>query len=192
VAPRATMPVMHVALLRGINVGKAKRVAMAELRALCESLGYGHVQTLLNSGNIVFSAPRADPKAAARIEKAIASRLGVHSRVLVITAGELDAIMTENPLPECDVSPSRFLITVLADDASRPDIEALVAQSWGAERLSLGSRAVYLWCANGINGSKAALALGKVVGSASTSRNWATMRKLQALTRPVPAIEDRN
>jgi uncharacterized protein (DUF1697 family) len=192
VAPRATMPVMHVALLRGINVGKAKRVAMAELRALCESLGYGHVQTLLNSGNIVFSAPRADPKAAARIEKAIASRLGVHSRVLVITAGELDAIMTENPLPECDVSPSRFLITVLADDASRPDIEALVAQSWGAERLSLGSRAVYLWCANGINESKAALALGKVVGSASTSRNWATMRKLQALTRPVPALEDRN
>jgi uncharacterized protein (DUF1697 family) len=186
------MPVMHVALLRGINVGKAKRVAMAELRALCESLGYGHVQTLLNSGNIVFSAPRADPKAAARIEKAIASRLGVHSRVLVITAGELDAIMTENPLPECDVSPSRFLITVLADDASRPDIEALVAQSWGAERLSLGSRAVYLWCANGINESKAALALGKVVGSASTSRNWATMRKLQALTRPVPALEDRN
>ena len=68
---------MHVALLRGINVGKAKRVGMAELRALCESLGYGHVQTLLNSGNIVFSAPRADPKAAARIEKEIASQLGV-------------------------------------------------------------------------------------------------------------------
>ena len=93
------MPVMHVALLRGINVGKAKRVAMAQLRALCESLGYGHVQTLLNSGNIVFSAARADPRAAARIEKEIAARLGVESRVLVITAGELDAIMAENPLP---------------------------------------------------------------------------------------------
>jgi len=181
------MPVMHVALLRGINVGKAKRVAMAQLRVLCESLGYGHVQTLLNSGNIVFSAPRADPRAAARIEKEIAARLGVESRVLVITAGELDAIMAENPLPECEVSPSRFLVTVLANDASRAGIEALVAQSWGAERLSLGSRAVYLWCANGINESKAVLALGKVVGSAGTSRNWATMRKLQALTQSGPA-----
>jgi uncharacterized protein (DUF1697 family) len=183
VAPRTTTPVMHVALLRGINVGKAKRIAMAELRALFESLGYGHVQTLLNSGNIVFSAPRADPKAAARVEKAIAARLGVESRVLVITASELDAIVAENPLPECDVNPSRFLVTVLASDADRARIAQLVAQSWGAEKLSLGSRAAYLWCANGINDGKAVLALGKVVGNAGTSRNWATIRKLQALTQ---------
>ena len=45
----------EIALLRGINVGKAKRVAMAELRALVEKLGYGDVRTLLNSGNVVFS-----------------------------------------------------------------------------------------------------------------------------------------
>jgi uncharacterized protein (DUF1697 family) len=184
--PRKITPVMHVALLRGINVGKAKRVTMSELRALCESLGYGHVQTLLNSGNIVFSAPRADPRAAARIQKEIASQLGVDSRVLVITGSELDAIVAENPLAECDESPSRFLVTVLASDADRARIEPLAAQSWGAERLSLGSRAAYLWCANGINDSKAALALGKAVGSAGTSRNWATIKKLQALTSSGP------
>jgi uncharacterized protein (DUF1697 family) len=185
--PRKITPVMHVALLRGINVGKAKRVAMSELRALCEGLGYGDVQTLLNSGNIVFSAPRADAGAAARIEQEIASRLGVDSRVLVITGSELEAIVAENPLPECDVNPSRFLVTVLARDADRARLEQLVAQSWGTERMSLGSRAVYLWCANGINESKAVLALGKAVGNAGTSRNWATIRKLQTLTQSVPA-----
>ncbi|HSD71146.1 MAG TPA: DUF1697 domain-containing protein, partial [Thermoanaerobaculia bacterium] len=41
----------HVALIRGINVGRAKRVAMADLRALVGDLGYGDVRTLLNSGN---------------------------------------------------------------------------------------------------------------------------------------------
>jgi uncharacterized protein (DUF1697 family) len=46
-----------VGLIRGINVGRAKRVAMADLRALVESLGYGEVKTLLNSGNVVFTAP---------------------------------------------------------------------------------------------------------------------------------------
>lgn len=184
--PRKPLPVMHVALLRGINVGKAKRVSMTELRALCESLGYGHVQTLLNSGNIVFSAPRADPLAAAKIEKAIASQLGVQSRVVVVTGSELDTIVAENPLPECDISPSRFLVTVLAKDADRTRLEQLAAQSWGAERLSVGSRAAYLWCANGINESKLTLALAKVVGSAGTSRNWATIRKLQALTQADP------
>ena len=176
---------MHVALLRGVNVGKAKRVRMSELRDVCESLGYGHVQTLLNSGNIVFSAPRPDPRAATRIQKEIASRLGVDSRVLVITGSELDAIVAENPLAECDESPARFLVTVLADDADRAKIEEVAARSWGAERMHLGSRAVYLWCANGINESKAVLS--KAVGSSGTSRNWATIRKLQALTHDGPA-----
>ena len=43
----------RVALLRGINVGRAKRISMGDLRALFAGLGYGDVKTLLNSGNIV-------------------------------------------------------------------------------------------------------------------------------------------
>ena len=46
----------HIALLRAINVGRAKRMAVADLRASIEGLGYGGVRTLLNSGNVVFSA----------------------------------------------------------------------------------------------------------------------------------------
>jgi uncharacterized protein (DUF1697 family) len=181
VAPRKTAPVMHVALLRGINVGKAKRVAMAELRTLCEALGYGDVRTLLNSGNLVFSAPRADARAAAKIEKEIASRLGIDSRVLVITGSELDAIVAENPFAECETNASRLLVTVLATTANRARIEQLTKQSWGAERLGFGSRAAYVWCPEGILESKASVALGKVLGDAGTSRNWATMKKLQVL-----------
>ena len=65
----------YVALLRGINVGTAKRVAMAELRALVEELGYSEVRTLLNSGNVVFSAAKAEPrKAALRIQAALVLR----------------------------------------------------------------------------------------------------------------------
>ena len=45
-----------VALLRGVNVGKAKRVPMAEFRKLLAALGYTGVATLLNSGNAVFRA----------------------------------------------------------------------------------------------------------------------------------------
>ena len=50
-------PDRQVALIRGINVGRAKRVAMADLRALVEGLGYRDVDTLLNSGNVVFTVP---------------------------------------------------------------------------------------------------------------------------------------
>ena len=48
-----------VALLRGINVGKQPRIAMAPLRSLFESLGATDVATYLQSGNVVFSGTLA-------------------------------------------------------------------------------------------------------------------------------------
>jgi len=183
VPARKSAPVMHVALLRGINVGKAKRVPMADLRTLCEELGYGDVSTLLNSGNLIFSAPHADSRAAARIQKEIASQIGVSCRVIVLTGTELDQVVAENPFAEGETDPSRFLIAVLANAADRARVAALAKQDWGAERLGVGSHAAYLWCANGILESRALLAVGKLLGDAMTTRNWATIRKLHALTR---------
>src|ERR1700712_3052050 len=123
---------MHVALLRGINVGKAKRVAMADLRALCESLGYRDAKTLLNSGNLVFSAPRADARAAAKIQKGITEKMGVSCRVIVLTAEELDRVIEENPFTEGEADPSRFLVAALADANTRTRTKALAGENWGS------------------------------------------------------------
>src|SRR5262245_44497169 len=104
----------QVALLRGINVGRAKRVAMADLRALVEGLGYTDVRTLLNSGNVVFTAARGTPaQAAARIEKALTADLGVSARVTVLTAQELADAVAENPLLKVADNDSRLLVAVL-------------------------------------------------------------------------------
>lgn len=180
-ASTKSAPVMHAALLRGINVGKARRIAMADLRELCTTLGYRDVKTLLNSGNVIFSAPRADAKAAAKIEKAIESAHGFATRVVVVTAGELDAIVDENPFEEAETNPSRFLVTVLYDHADRARIAALAKQDWGAERLWLGKHAAYSWLPAGILDSRSLVALNKIVGDAGTNRNWATIKKLQAM-----------
>jgi uncharacterized protein (DUF1697 family) len=174
---------MHVALLRGINVGKAKRVPMADLRAICEKLGYGDVKTLLNSGNVIFSAPRADAKAAAKIQKEIASQIGVSCRVLVVTGDQLSEIVSENPFDEGEANPSRFLVTVLADEVARSRAKALAKEDWGNERLGVGTHAAYLWCPNGILESRIVLAIAKQLGDSATNRNWATILKLHALAR---------
>jgi uncharacterized protein (DUF1697 family) len=181
------MRVMHVALLRGINVGKAKRVAMADLRALCESLGYRDVKTLLNSGNVVFSAPRPDSKAAAKIQKEIAAQIGVSCRVVVLTREEMDRVVSENPFTEGETNPSRFLVSLLASAADRARVETLARQDWGSERLGVGTHAAYLWCPEGILASAAAGAIAKLLGEAVTSRNWATIKKLQTLMAEPPA-----
>ena len=106
------MPTTHAALLRGINVGRAKRVAMADLRAIIEGLGCRDVRTLLNSGNVVFSSSGAAGEIAARIERALVSRLGVESRVTVLTARELETVVADQPFGAVVTNPSRLMVAV--------------------------------------------------------------------------------
>ena len=85
-----------VALLRGINVGRAKRVAMADLRKVLSDMGFDDVRTLLNSGNVVFDCNSADAaNCAARIEEALVLKLGVPAKVTVIEAEQLAEIVKE-------------------------------------------------------------------------------------------------
>jgi uncharacterized protein (DUF1697 family) len=176
------VPDRHVALLRGINVGKAKRIAMADLRALVEDLGYTGVRTLLNSGNVVFTAPGADPQdAARRIEDALRERTGVSSRVVVLTAREIADAVDAMPWRDEVLDPSRLLVTVLYDPADRRKLEPLMHQDWGTDRLALAGRVAYVWCPDGVLQSKLPDATGKALRDAATSRNWATMLKLHAL-----------
>ncbi|VXC54888.1 DUF1697 domain-containing protein [Massilia sp. 9I] len=172
----------YVAFLRGINVGRAKRIAMADLRALVESLGYTGVRTLLNSGNVVFRAAGSTAQeAAAAIEEALVLKLGVAARVFVLAHEELSAVMAANPLVEVASDYSRLYVFLLGDAAQRDKLAALDGRDWGGERLEVGDSAVYVWCPEGMLDSAAATALGKLLGDGTTSRNWNSLVKLQAL-----------
>jgi uncharacterized protein (DUF1697 family) len=172
----------HVALIRGINVGRAKRVAMSDLRAIVEDLGYGDVRTLLNSGNVVFTVPASGRKGpAARIEEAMAARLGISARVTVLTATELAAIVAANPLSKVSDDPSRLLVTFLTDPADRKRLLPLARQDWAPDVLGIGARAAYLWCPRTMLESRLVVAVSKLLGDGATTRNWATVTKLHAL-----------
>jgi len=172
----------YVAFLRGINVGRAKRVAMADLRLLLEGLGYTGVRSLLNSGNLVFHAAGASAaQAAAAIEEALVLRLGVAARVFVLAHAELAAIVAANPLLDEATDHSRLIVFLLGDGIGREKLAELAGEDWGCERLALGERAAYVWCPDGILVSAAATSLGKLLGDGTTSRNWNTLVKLHAL-----------
>lgn len=171
----------QVALIRGINVGKAKRVSMGDLRALVEGLGYRDVRTLLNSGNVVFTSGTSPATAAARIEEAMTRDLGVTARVTVITAAELATAIAENPLRKIADNPSRLLVAVLRTAADLSKVKPLTTQDWGAEALALGARVAYMWCPDGISVSPLSETVGRALGDGVTARNWATMLKLQAM-----------
>ena len=178
------MPATHVALLRGINVGTAKRVAMEELRSVMTGLGFADVRTLLNSGNVVFSSSARNGDPSRQIGTAIEKHLGVRSRVTVLTAAELDVAVRGNSLVEVATHPSRLLVGVLASRDDRARLEPLARRRWRGERLALGERVCYLWCPNGVAKSRVLEEVEKTLGDAITSRNWGTIQKLYGLMQP--------
>jgi uncharacterized protein (DUF1697 family) len=174
----------YVAFLRGINVGRAKRVAMADLRALVTKLGYRNVKTLLNSGNVVFRAgARTSGDPGPRIEGAIAKTLGVTSRVTVLSQDELADAVDGNPLLKVATDPARLLVVFFTDPADRKGLTPLLEEEWAPEAFGLGKRVAYLWCATGILESRLQAAVGRLLGDGGTARNWTTTTKLLALIR---------
>lgn len=168
----------YVALFRGINVGKAKRVAMADLRALLESLGYSRVQTLLNSGNAVFDGPTANAtKHAQKIQTAVRAELGVDALVIVKSAKDIAAAIDGNTLAAIATDPSRLMVALTRDAKSLAGLQTMA----DTELVHVGKHAAYVWCADGFLDSKVAVALLKNLAQSGTTRNWATIEKIHAL-----------
>jgi uncharacterized protein (DUF1697 family) len=171
----------YVALFRGINVGKAKRIAMVDLRALLGKLGCTDVQTLLNSGNAIFAAADSADKLVGLIREAVLKKTGVDALVIVKSAKTMAAIVAGNALEKMATDPSRLLVAFTNDSKALKLVAALGDRSWGDERIHVGKHAAYLWCANGILESKAAESLLKGLAGTGTTRNWATLNKIHAL-----------
>jgi len=174
----------HIALLRGINVGKAKRVPMADLRALMETLGYANVRTLLNSGNAVFETKGGTPAGhAKKLRAAILDQLGVDCEVVVKSAADLAAAIAEHPLRRHANDDARLLVMFVQDASTLAALKPLQAEDWTPEAFAVGEHAAWLWCANGIIESRVNKAVGKLLKERGTARNWATVEKLQAMVQ---------
>lgn len=171
-----------VVLLRGVNVGKAKRVPMADFEKLLLDLGCQSVSTILNSGNAVVRARRQQPAALARkIADSINASMGFSVPVVVKTGEEFVDIVRGNVLVFDAADHSRLLVAFAQDRAAISPLTTLADLLVPPEQFLLRDDAAYLLCARGILESKAAEALLGKVGRMVTTRNWATVMKLHAL-----------
>ena len=174
--------VTYLALLRGVNNVGTRRVSMTDLRALFEGIGFRDVRTLLNSGNVVFSVPtkgRGDLRA--RIENALASRLGLTSRVIILSADEVTTAVRDNPLSHVATNPSQLLVLVPQVASELVRLKPLLKKQWVPEEVALGKRVAYVWCAKGVAKSRLWAAVDRALEGRGTARNIATLTKAVAL-----------
>jgi uncharacterized protein (DUF1697 family) len=172
----------QIALLRGVNLGPSRRVAMADLRSLATGLGYEDVATLLQSGNVVLTTRKRPATVKRELERAIASDLGFETEVFVRTRDELAKVIALDPLRAVAADPSRYVVSFLSGPpaaALRRELESLAA---APERIAFAGREIYTWHPNGLARSKLAAQLAKRgLGVGATARNWNTVTKLLAL-----------
>jgi len=180
----------YIALLRGVNIGRAKRIAMADLRALVEDLGFTDPKTLLNSGNVVFRglAPSTD-EIASRLFDAIAESHPFSANVVVLNLSELDEVISANPLPHETLDHSRLIVAFVASPDSLRPAESLSEGSWNGEEIAVRGRAAYFWLPEGVANSELTKEFWKVTGDAATARNWATVLKIKAAASAISELE---
>jgi uncharacterized protein (DUF1697 family) len=155
---------------------------MAAFREILASLGYTEVQTLLNSGNAAFTTrATSTAKLSATVQKAISASLGLELLVVVKSEQELGNVVRANKLLRPGIDASRLLVALAQQPqaiAALSDLRSLVRPP---ERIHITAEALYLWCPLGSLASKAGGALLGKLGRSVTTRNWATILKLNAL-----------
>lgn len=180
-APAAARQTRQIVLLRGINVGKAKRIAMADLRALLTDLGHTGVATVLQSGNVVVTAPTAPAATEKAVRTAIADRFGFDVAVLVRTATELVAAIGADPFGDDAPDGSKHLLGFLSGTPKAGAMDAVIERhDDGNLRFEKGH--LYLWCPDGaLKSPFATVDWKRELGVDVTMRNWNTATKLAAL-----------
>lgn len=83
----------YVAFLRGINLGK-RNIKMDDLRDLFLDLGFSNTQTVIASGNVLFTSPNTP--ATQDMERALADRFGFDIGVVLRSIIQLEKMLEQN------------------------------------------------------------------------------------------------
>ena len=161
----------HVALLRAINVGGTGKIAMTDLRALCEGAGFASVRTYIQSGNVVFTSRLTELKVKAALEKALHAHFGKALSALVRSGPEMADVLKRNPFK--NAAGNRVYVHFLDAAPAKGALE--VVEGPDGEELHLSGRELFVHYAGGMGTSK--LKLPKFI-AAGTARNMNTAAKL--------------
>jgi uncharacterized protein (DUF1697 family) len=172
----------RVALLRGINLGPKRRIAMADLREMLTGAGFEKVRTYVQSGNIVLASDSPPENLEERLEQLIAERFGFEVGVIVRTRDELAEVVDRDPFADEAVDPKRYQVSFLEEPLEPSTVEELAEFASESERFCAIGRELYAWHPAGVARSRLwAKLAGAGLGVKATARNWTTVTTLLAM-----------
>ncbi len=173
----------YVALLRAVNVGGSRPVAMSDLRSLFSALGYGPVQTLLQSGNVVFTSSSGAGELESILETRAQSELDLETDFFVRSSKQWEALVQRNPFMRAAQSePSKLGVMFLKKAPSARAVGSLQSSIKGPELIRARGKQAYVVYPNGIGRSRLTGAvIEKALASRGTARNWNTVLRIKSV-----------
>jgi len=174
---------IYIGLLRGINVGGHKKIAMAELKMVLSNSGLENVQTYIQSGNIIFQSSSEDVnELEAIIHKSILDHFGFQVPVLVRTRQHLQTIFDNCPFSDEKKENSHF--TMLSNIPNKELVKEASEKVYPKEEFVIVNDCIYFYCTNGYGKAKFNLNFfERKLNVDATSRNYKTMVKLLSLSQ---------
>lgn len=178
------MPVKtHLAFLRAVNVGGTGKLEMAGLRAWLTKLGFVDVQTVLQTGNVVFRGGKLTGATLERfLEAEAAAHFGVNLVFIVRAAEQWHEAIARNPFrSEARQDPAHVVLVVLKTAPTAARAKALQAAIKGPELVCVVGRHAYIVYPAGLGTSKLTLSvIERHLDTRGTARNWNTVLKIAA------------
>ncbi|MDP9435341.1 MAG: DUF1697 domain-containing protein [Actinomycetota bacterium] len=173
--------VRYAVLLRGVNVGGAHRVRMADLRELLAAAGCRDVATYVQSGNAAVDWDGDAASLEERTREGLRTRVGLDVAVMARSAAEMDAVVAGNPLGEPD-DPKLLHVAFLSAQPDAERLAGLEPDAWAPDRLAVGDRVLYLAYTAGMRDSPLTRQPPRL-GVQATARNWRTVLAVRDLIR---------
>ena len=152
------------------------------LRKMYESLDFEHVQTYLQSGNVIFSSKKTDlRKLASEIVSQIENDFGFDVPVIVLKAERLQHIIANNPFADHKDS-THLHVTFLMDEPKQFDQQIVGDKKSSNEEFHFSKDVIYLYCPNGYGQTKLTNNFFESkLKTTATTRNWKTTNELLKL-----------
>ena len=176
------MSTTYIALLRGINVG-GHSVKMDLLRGLFAEMGFTHVRSYIQTGNVFFESGEIDQHALrTSVERHLRTALGYEVATCVRTVDEVEQLLRLDPFHGIPVTPERRLaVSFLAEPTTVALPVPYVTPDGAFEVIGMTPTEVFVvWhLQDGRPGTSYGL-LEKRVQVPATTRFWHTTAKILA------------
>ena len=157
---------------------------MADLKALCQKLGWTNVVTYIQSGNLIFDSEKQNSELEITLEKAISRKYGFDVPVIIRNASELQTSIGKNSFAERDADITKLHLTFLKEKPSKENVEKIKTYNYEPDKFEIEEKYVFIYCAGKYHQTKLTNNFfEKKLKVGATTRNWKTVLKLQELSQ---------